>query len=87
MTISNAEQNYDITSLMIGQEYRIFKKSTLYTHLRISNEKAQQTKTLNSLYARFKYELSHIVSLLASYGSYSDLENQNRIFIQTKINF
>jgi hypothetical protein len=87
LVLLNKKQEYNINSIMLGDEYTIFKNINLYTHIRFSQQTGTENKNMFGGYLSVKYELLKNISLTASYGSYTDLENQNRFFIQCKAVF
>jgi len=87
LILNTGNQNYDINSVMVGYERPFLKKFTVYGHMRISQEKSVKDRTLNSGYLSCKYTIMENFYILGSYGSYIDPENQDRLFIQAKINF
>jgi|GEM_PF-4767555 len=87
VSVLNRKQEYNINSIMLGNEWQFRKKISFYAHVRFSQQAGAQNRIMLSGYLSGKYDLLENVSLTGSYGSYTDLENQNRFFLQCRVLF
>ncbi len=84
LSVLGIEQDYDVMSMMAGISKELLQALELYGQVRVSR---QESKSLNSIYLNLRYKVVSDITALISYGSFSSLEQQERLFGQMRVKF